>query len=211
MRGSLTTTSYAILGFLAMRQWTSYELTQQMKFTLGLCWPRAVSKLYEEPKKLVSCGFATAVGDQVGRRPRTTYTITDLGRAELRAWLNGSAAGPVLEFEQLLKVFLGPYGSKRALLTTLGGVQRWAEDRQADDAANAQRYLEGVGRFPERLPINTLVGAFYSDFALMTRRWARWGQETVRAWPEDLNTAPTDLPTLLRIAAGRVASRPTRG
>jgi len=41
----LTTTSYAVLGLLAVRPWSSYELTQQMDRSLGRVWPRAVSKL----------------------------------------------------------------------------------------------------------------------------------------------------------------------
>ncbi len=50
----MTTTSYAILGLLAIRPWTTYELTQQMQRSLSRFWPRAESKLYEEPKKLVA-------------------------------------------------------------------------------------------------------------------------------------------------------------
>ena len=47
---ALTTTSYAILGLLAVKPWTTYELAQQMRRALGQFWPRAESKLYEEPK-----------------------------------------------------------------------------------------------------------------------------------------------------------------
>ena len=57
---SLTTTSYAILGLLAVKPWTTYELAQQMRRALGQFWPRAESKLYEEPKKLVAHGLARA-------------------------------------------------------------------------------------------------------------------------------------------------------
>ena len=75
-RGSLTTTSYAVLGLLAVKPWSSYELTRQMDRSLGRIWPRAVSKLYEEPKKLVSHGLATASTEQNGQRTRTVYAIT---------------------------------------------------------------------------------------------------------------------------------------
>jgi len=54
----LTTTSYAVLGLLSIRPWSSYELTQQMDRSLGRIWPRAASKLYEEPKKLTARGRA---------------------------------------------------------------------------------------------------------------------------------------------------------
>ena len=81
----LTTTSYAILGLLALRSWTTYELAQQMDRALSRFWPRARSKLYEEPKKLVAHGLARATTEAVGRRPRTVYSITAKGRRALAA------------------------------------------------------------------------------------------------------------------------------
>ena len=64
----LTATSYAVLGLLAVKPWSSYELTQQMDRSLGRVWPRAVSKLYEEPKKLASHGLARPATQQNGRQ-----------------------------------------------------------------------------------------------------------------------------------------------
>ena len=52
----------------AIKPWTTYELIQQVERTLRRVWPRAQSKLYEEPKKLVAHGFATATDDPVGRQ-----------------------------------------------------------------------------------------------------------------------------------------------
>ena len=81
----LTTTSYALLGLLALKPWTTYELAQQMDRSLRNFWPRAQSKLYEEPKNLVEHGLAASEKQQVGRRPRTVYSITPGGRDALRA------------------------------------------------------------------------------------------------------------------------------
>src|SRR5688572_20716249 len=85
MAAPLTTTSYAILGLLALKPWTTYELAQQMQRALGQFWPRAESKLYEEPKKLVAHGFARSSSEMVGKRPRTVYSITPKGRRALAA------------------------------------------------------------------------------------------------------------------------------
>jgi PadR family transcriptional regulator, regulatory protein AphA len=84
---TLTTTSYAILGLLAVKSWTTHELVQQVDRSLRRIWPRAQSRLYEEPKKLVAHGLARAEDDPVGRRRRTRYTITRRGRTVLAAWL----------------------------------------------------------------------------------------------------------------------------
>ena len=77
---SLTTTSYALLGLLNIRPWTTYELAKQVQRSLGWFWPRAERKLYEEPKRLVECGLATATSESTGKRPRTVYSITADGR-----------------------------------------------------------------------------------------------------------------------------------
>ena len=83
----LTTTSHAILGLLARRDCTTYELAQQMRRKLHFVWPRAERKLYEDPRRLVEAGYATSEKDMIGRRARTIYTITPAGREALRNWL----------------------------------------------------------------------------------------------------------------------------
>jgi len=59
----------------AVKPWTTYELATQMERTLNRMWPRARSKLYEEPKKLVAHGLAKASKERTGKRPRTVYSI----------------------------------------------------------------------------------------------------------------------------------------
>lgn len=86
--------SRRLLGLLAVRSWTTHELVQQVDRSLSRLWPRATSKLYEEPKKLVAHGLARATDDSVGRRRRTRYTISAKGRRALAAWLSEPGEGP---------------------------------------------------------------------------------------------------------------------
>ena len=94
-----TTTSYAILGLLTLRDWTTYELAKQVQRSLNWFWPRAERKLYDEPKRLVDGGLATAVREHTGARGRTVYGVTDAGRDALRAWLGEAPAPRSTEFE----------------------------------------------------------------------------------------------------------------
>src|SRR5262245_27477774 len=110
MKNSLTTTSHALLGLLNVKTWTTYELAKQVQRSLGWFWPRAERKLYDEPKRLVAAGLATASEEHTGNRPRTVYAITDDGRKALRAWLDEAPAPPALEFEALVKVFFADGG-----------------------------------------------------------------------------------------------------
>ena len=57
----LTPTSYALLGLLARKPWSAYELNAHMQYSvLNAFWPRAASGVYSEPKKLVANKLATA-------------------------------------------------------------------------------------------------------------------------------------------------------
>ena len=197
---SLTTTSYAILGLLGIRPFTTYELARQMDRAIGSFWPRARSKIYEEPKKLVAGGYARATAGTVGRRPRTTYTITPKGRRALAAWMGGSGAGPVVEFEELIRVFFAEHGTKPQLLETLERVRTWSDDRTMATGHVAREYLEGRGPFPERLPWILLVGDFLDEFLALVEDWATRAAAEVAEWPEEMHDAEPNLARLERQA-----------
>ncbi len=189
---ALSTTSYAILGLLAVKSWTTHELVQQVDRSLRRFWPRTRSKLYEEPRKLVAHGFARASDDPVGRRRRTRYTITPKGRRALAAWVREPGEGPVLEFEQLLKISFADSGTKADLLANLEATRRWVLAENEENLATARAYLEGRGRFPERAALNQLAGRFLTDFYVMVARWQTWATEMVEDWPDDVRSAPFD-------------------
>src|SRR4051794_40097055 len=133
----LSTTSYAMLGMLAIRSWSAYELAKHLDRSLRPLWPRARSNLFNEPKKLVVHGLAIASDEATGRRPRTLYTITPAGRRALREWLATPGEGPILEFEQLLKVFFADHGTKTGTLQAVASIKQWARERNALNIAVA--------------------------------------------------------------------------
>jgi DNA-binding PadR family transcriptional regulator len=190
---ALTTTSYAILGLLAVKSWTTHELVQQVDRSLRRLWPRAQSKLYEEPKKLVAHGFARATDDSVGRRRRTRYTITVEGRRALARWLEVPGQGPVLEFEQLLKIHFSDSGTRDDILANLDAARQWVLVQNEENLATGRAYLEGHGLFPQRAALNQLGGRFLTDFYVMVARWVEWASETVQQWPADVRDAPFDV------------------
>ena len=209
----LTTTSYAILGLLGVRPWSTYELAQQMQIALGQFWPRAESKLYEEPKKLVAHGLAKATPDATGKRNRTVYSITAKGRRAMEAWVPTPGAGPVIEFEQLVKVFFAEHGTKADLLATLESVREWGEARYQASGNPSRAYLDGQGRFPERLPWLILCGAFLDEIIIAVEKWAEWATEVVSGWPDDIAQAEPEweaLELMARRTEARTASDLTR-
>jgi DNA-binding PadR family transcriptional regulator len=186
----LTTTSYLILGHLALREWSTYELAQQLKRSTRHYWPRAESKIYEEPKKLVAHGFATATREHTGRRPRTVYAITPGGREALRLWLDQAPEPPLLEFEGIVKVLFAEQGTKEQLLTTLRAIREQAQRTQAEHAELAQDLGQTGGPFPDRLHLNALVFQFMWEQTETILRWVSHAEKQVANWPEDLENPP---------------------
>lgn len=199
----LTTTSYVILGHLALRSWSTYELAQQMKRSTRHYWPRADSKIYEEPKKLVAHGLATATREYTGRRPRAVYTITDKGRNALRRWLDEPGQPPLVEFEGVVKVLFAEQGTKEQLLATLRSIREDAQRTQEEHVALAADLTRTGGPFPDRLHINELVFKYMWEQTETVIRWATWAEQEVARWPEDITSADrTEAGIALRHAVG---------
>jgi DNA-binding PadR family transcriptional regulator len=186
----MTTTSYAVLGLLAIQPWTTHELVQQVDRSLRRLWPRAQSKLYEEPKKLVAHGYAKAADDSVGRRRRTRYTITARGRHALAAWLQQPGVGPALEFEQLVKIHFADSGTKADIISNLEATRAWVLEQNEENLDAAHAYLAGEGAFPERAALNQLPGRFLTEFYVTLARWVEWASALVDTWPDDVTNAP---------------------
>jgi DNA-binding PadR family transcriptional regulator len=179
----LSTRSYAVLGLLAIRDWTTYELARQMKRGVGDIWSASRSMVFEEPKQLLALGLARATTEQTGQRTRTRYGITPEGRAELRGWLAEPGAPPAMQFEGLLKVLLADADNGAAVLPTLAAASEWAEALRETGRDVAAEYATGNGPFQERADMVSVSFAFLWDFADLVARWASWADSEARSWP----------------------------
>ena len=182
---SLTTTSYAILGVLAMRPWAAYELTTYMRQSaVRSLWPRTESRLYAEPKNLVAHGLASAKKEYTGKRGRTVYRITAAGRRALARWLRESAVPPQTADETMLKVFLGDFGEIGDMRAT---IRRAAVDLHAEiDALRnvSDRYESGQPLFPNRVHLAAMT-ATYAIRSLRNRfELLQWLDEHTRDWED---------------------------
>jgi PadR family transcriptional regulator, regulatory protein AphA len=194
-----STTSYALLGLLNLRDWTTYELAQQVRRSLNWFWPRAERKLYDEPKRLVAEGLATASREHTGQRARTVYRVTDAGRAALRAWLDEPPAPRTHEFEGMVKVFFADAGSRAQLLTTLERVEEEAAGRLATLAG----FAAGDVLFPHRLHLRAVGLALQHEQERAVLRWARWARTQVGEWDAADDPGSWDADAVLtRLAAG---------
>ncbi len=184
----LTTTSYAILGLLSLRSWSAYDLSKQMK-RWTLIWPRAERAVYNEPKKLVAHGLATAKVELNGRQKRSVYTITPAGRRALTRWLGEPSAPPQFESEALVRALFSPAGSKEDLLGAIRSLRDYAEALRIQGREAGQEYLHGRIPFPERLHIIGLAVQFSVEYVALLERWSAWAEAEVEGWANTTDPA----------------------
>jgi DNA-binding PadR family transcriptional regulator len=181
-RSPRTTTSYAVLGLLSVRSWTTYELAKQVQRSLKWFWPRAERKLYDEPKALVAQGLATARQEYTGQRPKTVYEITGAGREALRNWLGAPPAPPATEFEGMLKVFFADSGSLEQLEGTLAAIEATAAERVGELLGMAEQAVAGTIPYPQRRHISALALRLQVQQEAAVLEWARWARGQVGQW-----------------------------
>jgi DNA-binding PadR family transcriptional regulator len=107
----LSTTSYVVLGMIALRgPSTPYDLKRAVSHSVGYFWPFPHAQLYSEPDRLAELGLLELSTENGGRR-RKTYSLREAGRTALREWL----ASPTDEHFQMrdiaeLKLFFNEVG-----------------------------------------------------------------------------------------------------
>lgn len=202
-----TPTTYALLGLLAVRPWSAYELVGQIGRSLHYFWPRSEAHVYAEAKRLVRLGFARADTEANGKRTRTVYAITDTGRASLREWLRTEPAPPQIEIEALLRLMFADHGSADDLLAALRSTRAAVDATKRKGMAQIRDYLETGGPFPQRLHIIALMTSFYVDFLDLVSRWTRLAEAEAEGWPD---TADIGLTTGTRALLEKILAEDER-
>jgi PadR family transcriptional regulator, regulatory protein AphA len=181
---ALNATSYALLGQLALRPWSVYDMTKNVGRTLHWFWPRAESVIYAEMKRLAQLGLARG-REQPGRRgrPQTTYAITAKGRRELRAWLATDPGGFSLHFEALLRVHLAPYGATDDLTRALASARDAAEGLLRQAVVIGTEFAEERHQFQDQVHIRAILFDFLWRFGLAMHVWADHWIGRVATWP----------------------------
>ncbi|MER7558772.1 PadR family transcriptional regulator [Nocardioides sp. NPDC126508] len=94
---------FAILGLLARRESTGYEVAQRMRQPIGYFWTARHSQIYPELNRLDAAGLVEhEVVDGAGPRPTKRYRITGAGQDALATWVVGDLEPqPVRDLEIL--------------------------------------------------------------------------------------------------------------
>ena len=134
----LSGTAVVILGLLALRPRSGYDIKQAVDRSTRYFWSASYGQIYPELRRLAKAGLVEGEDAPTGARRRTEYRITAAGRDELQAWLADPGFGLELRDEGLLKLFFADLLSPEqalALVRSRRDVhQRWLDQLRAIDA-----------------------------------------------------------------------------
>jgi DNA-binding PadR family transcriptional regulator len=179
MARQISPTSFALLGLLSLRSWTTYELARQSERSLHWFFPRAERAIYQEAKRLVGLGWAAAAESWVGRRRRTTYRITASGRRALVDWLSQQPTPLQIESEGVLRIFFADQSGLAAMRASVHAMHEDARAALAQLAAMAQQWETAQMPFPERGPTNAVAMRLVGDLHRTVANWADWADGAI--------------------------------
>ena len=101
----LSATGKVILGMLASRPRSGYEIKQLVDNSARFFWAASYGQIYPELKKLEKARLVTGADSSQGARQRTTFKLTADGRRVAREWIGQPPEVLETRDEGLLKLF----------------------------------------------------------------------------------------------------------
>jgi PadR family transcriptional regulator, regulatory protein AphA len=101
----LSATAKVILGMLAARPRTGYEIKTLVDSSARFFWAASYGQIYPELKRLENAGLITGADASKGARQRTVYKLTAKGKRAAREWIERAPQVFELRDEGLLELF----------------------------------------------------------------------------------------------------------
>lgn len=196
----LTPTSYALLGLLARKPQSAYELNTLMQYSsIRAYWPRVDSHVYSEPKKLLRHELVREKKEKLNGRSRTVYTITAKGRKALEQWLSSDDEAEMrIQAEFMLKLVLADSGSvadahqtlEKSLLSTRADLEL--------AMTGIRTILSGDNKNQDGAPYNGIIINLMADILIARYRWGHYALQATKDVDDELS--PEDRTKLARSA-----------
>lgn len=167
---------YALIGLLAWRPSSGYELTRRFAVSMAHAWPVSHSQIYPELARLASEGLIEQT--EQGPRGRKTYAATAAGVAALREWMQSTEPGYDRRSEADLREFflwVIPPAEALAYLERSTNVYR----RRLAELENIARSVDWTSDVPNRATRLTLEKGLRNYRMLI--EWADWATEQINA------------------------------
>jgi DNA-binding PadR family transcriptional regulator len=150
-RVTLTPSAYAVLGLLARRSSSGYELGTRAAASIDNFWPLTRTHIYGELAKLEALGYVAGVDVAQERLPdKRVYSVTPQGARALDAWLDTPDPGvPRPRQPMLVKLFFGERVASERAAALLTEYRVQALDRRDRFAAAAAADADAIAADPD--------------------------------------------------------------
>ena len=141
----LNATGKVILGMLAARPRSGYEIKQLVDSSARFFWAASYGQIYPELRRLEEAGLIAGADSSQGARQRTVYRLTAAGRRAARAWIARPPEVFEMRDEGLLELFFA--GSIEPARTAEIARERAATSRaKAAELRSIAEAVEETGR-----------------------------------------------------------------
>ena len=167
------TLGHALLGLLAERECTGYELTRTFDESLAHVWPTKHSQIYPELAKLQAAGLIRQSG--AGARGSKTYAATAEGLAEVRRWMRDTAPSEGVRTERMLRVFF-------LWLLPPDEATTYLRELSASHGERSARFQAIAATIPSGDPANCMSRIAVEAgirFESAMAQWAAWAVEEI--------------------------------
>jgi PadR family transcriptional regulator, regulatory protein AphA len=184
----LNATGKVILGMLAARPRSGYEIKQLVDSSARFFWAASYGQIYPELKRLEEAGLISGADSSQGGRQRTLYKITNAGMRAARAWIARPPEVFEMRDEGLLELFFA--GSIEPGRTAEIARERAAASREkAAELRSIAKAVEEAGH-PQGPEVDPDAGS------LMVLRYgiemSEWAAEWFERAAEDLENQTAD-------------------
>jgi DNA-binding PadR family transcriptional regulator len=149
----LSATTKVILGMLAARPRSGYEIKQLIDSSARFFWAASYGQIYPELKKLEEAGLITGADASQGARQRTVFKLTAKGTRAAKDWIARPPEVVELRDEGLLELFFaGAIEPSRAAEIARERSAKAAETAAELRAVEAQIERGEAAEGPEHTP-----------------------------------------------------------
>lgn len=165
---------YAILGFLSRSSLTGYELKKLFADSDILYWSGNNNQIYRALVELHDQGFVTReIHDQETGPSRKVYTITGLGLAELRQWMQSTPELPQVKNPFLIQLAWADLLDAGELDAVLAAYEEELSVKLLMLQEQAQRAAQESAQTPRAARLWDAITQHSTDFFAHELDWVR--------------------------------------
>jgi PadR family transcriptional regulator AphA len=169
---------HVILTVLSSRDATGYDITKEFSNKIGFFWKASHQQVYRELNKMANSEFVVCTHQpQEGKPDRKVYSITDLGKANLKQWFEQPTVHPTVRDEFCAKLMACSVEESAEYLQQL---KVGIEETKKLNAHFKAVELENYGNQGSLSKLENLERLTLRRNILAREAWLTWAEEVIK-------------------------------